>query len=435
MSDCPVCLLPDHEQQHLATLPRATAAEQAGVTEWTIRIHRNHSKEQAVQPLGTATVELGADDGSINTGPLDKPLQSHTDALLLLNVDPAVWELVDDTVRISRWQVSFRDDEGEMVTEWRHALRGRIKKRVVGPEVLQSSEKWKSVLLKERAPKPPPATTDTSYVVCVADPQLGKKGTDEAVENWKTAVGGHLTRVRQLCAAGEAPQQLHIAFMGDEHEGVANNYTNQPHTVELNYAAQLELDYDLRVWTVREALATGVPVSVSSVISNHGEHTRNGSKDPVTSRNDNSSTMVARQVKKLFDELAPHTGQSVEWTIGEKSPGVVVPLSGEKVYFTHGYVEKGRGGSTELRTKSAVERQILGNTAAYGGIRVWVFAHYHHFYSLTFEGRTVLGCPALEAERSSEYMLDQFGVWSVPGALGFSVGSVLPMGWNGAAIF
>jgi hypothetical protein len=218
--------------------------------------------------------------------------------------------------------------------------------------------------------------------------------------------------------------------MGDESEGVCNNYGNQPHTIELNQSAQLELDFDMRVWTLKELAKLGLPMSASSVISNHGEWTRNGSKDVVTTKGDNASTHIARQVKKLFDEIEPYGGPHIDWTIGGGEPGVTVNLSGVDCYFSHGYIEKGRGNSTETRTRGAIERQILGRTETLGTVPLWFMAHYHHFYTNEFEGRTLFGCPALEAERSSEYMLDQYGVWSKPGMLGLLVGSHTSRKWS-----
>ena len=135
-----------------------------------------------------------------------------------------------------------------------------------------------------------------TYLILIADPQLGKKNTDQAVVNWKTGVEQHVRQIEALQAAGQSPAGVHVAWMGDETEGVCNNYTNQPHTVELNLSQQLELDFDMRVWTLKQLLPLGIPISASSVISNHGAWTRNGGKDPVTTNGDNSSTYVARLV-------------------------------------------------------------------------------------------------------------------------------------------
>jgi hypothetical protein len=231
-----------------------------------------------------------------------------------------------------------------------------------------------------------------------------------------------------------------IAVMGTSSHtyianGIVSHNTNQPHTVELNFTKQLELDYDMRVWTMRECASLGLPMSASSVISNHGEWTRNGGKDVMTTRGDNSSTHIARQVKKQFDALAPFTGVEIDWTIADGDPNVLVNLSGIWASFTHAYIEKGKGDSVETRTKGAIERQILGKTDTLAAVPLYFTSHYHHFYSQEFEGRTQFACPALEAERSSEYMLDQYGVWSPPGMLGMLIGRDKRRGWSNLAIY
>lgn len=302
----------------------------------------------------------------------------------------------------------------------------------VGESVTISTEtidRWRQdLLLADLTPSEP--SGGGTYTILIADPQFGKKGTEEAVANYKRGVLAHVAQAKAVGVEG-----VHVAWMGDETENVVNSYGNQPHTIELNRSQQLELDYDMRVWALKQALTVGVPVSGSSVISNHGEWTRNGGKDVVTTQGDNSSTYVARQVKALFDELAPHTGNYVDWTIGGGEPGVTIELSGVPCYFSHGYIEKGKGGSTEIRTKAAIERQILGKTDELGFVVLWFMAHYHHFYSNEFEGRSLFGCPALEAEKSSEYMLDQYGVWSPPGMLGLVVTDRLSRGWSDLNVF
>ena len=84
--------------------------------------------------------------------------------------------------------------------------------------------------------------------------------------------------------------------------------------------------------------------------------------------------------------------------------------------------------------KVAIERQILANIETLGTVPLWFMAHYHHFYMQEFEGRTLFGCPALEAEKSSEYMLDQYGVWSPPGMLGLLIGRDQKRGWSDLSV-
>lgn len=387
---------------------------------------------------GSGKMTLTGEEGEFHDVAVEEPiLNGNWDHVFeRFNLDPSQFQIVDDTVRISTWQQSKRLENGDRDTINLYSYSARFKRRsdsALSPETI---ERWKTNLLEF-----PPLSAQTSlaaqgtYVIEIADPQLGKKGTAQAVENWQRGVLGHLAEIERMRRAGVHLEGIHVAWMGDEIENVANNYTNQSHTIELNLSQQLELDFDLRMWTLREVMGLGLPVSASSVVSNHGEWTRNGTKDPVTSKNDNASTHIARQVKKAFDALHTFGVPAIDWTIGDSSPGIVVPLSGVECYFTHAHIEKGKGPNIESRTKDAIQKQILGDIERFRQVRLYFTAHYHHAYLQEFEGKTLFGAPALEALRSSEYMQHQFGVWSPPGMTGLIVGRDIPRGWSNLNIF
>lgn len=374
----------------------------------------------SVSKEGSGSIDVTPDGARVNNIIVTSPvLTDWTPVFGLFNLDASIFEVVNDTVKMSTWQQSKALDDGTRDIIQLYSYSAQFtKKKQKGQETKKSADEWRNLLISDRPATPlVPPVIDSTYLILVSDPQLGKKGTEEAVENWQRGISNHVA----LAATTQA--DIHVAFMGDETENVANHYANQPATIELNRTDQLELDFNMRVWTLREALKYSDSVSASSVISNHGEWTRNGSKDVVTSKNDNASTYIARQVKTLFDELSPFTDQHIHWTIGDGAPGVVLNLSGVKSYFTHGHIEKGKGVSTEARVKTAMEAQILGNTREYGDIDLFYTAHYHHNWQTEDRGRTFFGTPALEAERSSEYMLEQYGVWSPPGMLGMLVSS------------
>lgn len=394
----------------------------------------------AREQVNKGSIDVTSDGATVNNVVVESPINDDwTTVFALFKLNADEFEVVDDTVRMSTWQQSkaLEDGSRDVVQLYSYSARFRRRKATdISPETFT---KWREALRRPLRPvRPRPLDGDT-YVILVADPQLGKKGTEQAVENWRRGIEEHLDVARQLPNATSSEPglaRIHIAFMGDETEGVCNNYGNQPHTVELNKSRQLELDFDLRVWTIKEATRLGLPISISSVISNHGEWTRNGSKEPVTTQGDNASTHIARQVKKLFDELETHSvSPHIDWHIGGGDPAVTLNLSGVDCYFSHGYIEKGRGSSSETRTRNAIERQILGRTEELGATSLFFTAHYHHFYSQEFEGRTLFGCPALEAERSSEYMLNQYGVWSPAGMLGLLVGEHNHRGWSNLNVF
>lgn len=391
-------------------------------------------------PVGKGTIDVGADGARVENVVVDKQIHGDWTAVFaIFKLDASAFEVVDDTVRMKTWQQSKALEDGtrDVVQLYSYSARfRRITAEMIKPATVDA---WRAALMEDSTDAEAwiplrGQTVDATYVIFIADPQLGKKNTEQAIANWKGGVERHCQVIRTLILKGRTPKSIHVAWMGDETEGVCNNYGNQPHTVELNQSRQLELDFDLRVWTLKQVTELGLPISASSVISNHGEWTRNGSKEPVTSQGDNASTHIARQVQKLFKEAESFGGPRIDWTIGEGDPAVLVNLSGVDCYFSHGYIEKGKGGSTEIRTKSAIERQILGRTDTLGTVPLWFMAHYHHFYTNEFEGRTLFGMPALEAERSSEYMLNQYGVWSPPGMLGMLVGEHTPRRWSDLSV-
>jgi hypothetical protein len=92
-------------------------------------------------------------------------------------------------------------------------------------------------------------------------------------------------------------------------------------------------------------------------------------------------------------------------------------------YYSHGYVEQGKGPTVEKKLIDAIEKQIVGRTEELAKVKLIYLAHYHHAWSNDQRGRTFFGDPALEALRSSEWVLDQYGQWSNPGMLGMLVGN------------
>lgn len=402
-----------------------------GVSEATIRRHKRKEQRGPAPENVKGSVDVTSNGGAFNNVVVDKELHGDFSHIFeKFGLDPSQFEVVDDTVKMSTWQQSARSKDGSRDLIQLYSYSARFVKRGehrIRPEVVDS---WRKSLQGLSRKKLRARKQGGTYGILVADPQLGKPGTEEAVENWRRGVLGHLNEIKRLESAGTPVAAVHVAFMGDEHEGVVNNYRNQPHLVELNLSEQIELDFDMRVWTIKEVLALGYPLSVSSVISNHGEWSRNGSKDPETTKGDNSSTFVARMVKRLFDEA----GAEIDWHIADEDPGIYLTLGGVPVYFTHGYIEKGRGSTVEARVKNAMEQQILADPVTRGTVRIWFTAHYHHFHSIEDRGRTVFGCPALEAEKSSEYMNHQYGVWSKPGMLGMVVTEEDSRGWTNLTI-
>ena len=393
---------------------------------------------QGVPKGWEAGVELGVDQGTVTSGPVEAPITDWGDILKLWNLDPEHFEVVEPA-QFKAWD-GFAKEEDEdgtsrAVSKRLFSYKATIRRRSPHQIKPETFAEWRKSLLKAKPLRPrAPKKEKISYVTLIADPQLGKEGTEEAVANWRRGVEGHANRITRLVDDGYDVEWV-AAFMGDEVENVVNNYGNQPHTVELNLSEQLLLDFDMTMWTLKTLASTGASARrVTSVRSNHGEWTRNGDKEPVTANRDNSSTFIRLTAQRALRELPGW--EDVRWEVATHGPHVCTDLSGVKVYFSHFYEQKGRGGSTEVKTRTAIERQIIGRTEELGDCRIYFTAHFHHFYCQEWEGRTQFGCPALEAEKSSGYMLNQYGVWSRPGMLGVIVGrGVSAHGWTEPVIF
>lgn len=376
----------------------------------------------------TASIQLTGDSGVIKTGVVAEPITDWTDTIKLWGLDPDVFEVIQP-VTMKAWGKPG---------DFRYSYAARIQKKEETATPIEDRldiDGWRDNLRSIRfIPGRSVADSGLSYLMMVADPQLGKPGTQEALQHWTNGLEGHVQRIRNLRDAGLPINQIALAFMGDEHEGAVGNYASQPYEVELNYSDQITLDYDMRVWSIKQLVELEMPVAIASVPSNHGEHTRFGSNKALTSIYDNSSTMVARLVQKTFE--GTEAGEWLMWDIATDRQDANFNLSGVKVNFTHGHVSNGSGPKTGgVSSKNAIEKQILGRTAELVDVKLYVTAHYHHFNVIEDRGRTFFGCPALEAEKSSQWFYDAAGIWSKPGMLGMVVGNAAgERGWDELAV-
>lgn len=375
------------------------------------------------------SISLTGDSGVIKTGTVAEPITDWTDTIKLWGLDPEVFEVIQP-VTMKAWGKPG---------DFRYSYAARIQKKADVEQPLEDKfdmAGWREHLKAiGNYPRKILYGSDLTYTMLVADPQLGKPGTKEAVANWTDGIEGHLSRIRHLTDAGLPIGKLALVFMGDEHEGAVGNYASQPYEVELNYSDQLELDYDMRVWSIKTlAEAMQLPIDIGSVPSNHGEHTRFGGNKALTSIYDNSSTMIAALVEKTFKQTG--LGELLTWQIAKDRQDVNLELSGVKANFTHGHVSKGSGSKTGgVSSKSAIEKQILGRTSELVDTSLYFSAHYHHFNVIEDRGRTFFGCPALEAEKSSQWFYDSSGTWSKPGMLGMIVGTAAgERGWDELAV-
>ena len=378
---------------------------------------------QIPKPEKKAWATVEPDGGEFETGVLPEPLTGDwTSVLRGFGLDPDVFEVADDTVRMSKWQSSKRLDNGDRDVIWLYSYKARFRRRT--QPVLADSEldamrkqvaKWKPTVRKQVLSDQIPST----FVVCWADQQLGKSGTAETVKRVLADFSSTVERIIELRKIGRNIEGVAVVNMGDPIEGCDGNYASQTFTVELNMRQQLLLAIDL--WCKGLVTLAGLSEQIEfiSVLCNHGEWMRRGGK-AITGDSDNASGFLADTVQRI---LAPNPAtEHIRWTIPQDEMTVTSILSGVKVAFAHGHKISGkpiewlRGQSIRILREEGQEPDI------------WVTAHYHHLNVVDHGPWTQIQCPSNDG--GSKWFTDSSGMWSTPGTLTFLVGKHDIRNWS-----
>jgi hypothetical protein len=378
-----------------------------------------------------AWATVSPDGGELSTGAMPTELGTDWDAVLRgFGLDPDIFEIVDDTVRMSKWQSSKRLENGDRDLIWLYSYKARFKRKNLTAlpdkeidDIRTYVQKWKSVA---KTTAPISSEKGSTLVVCWADQQLGKSaggGTDATVARIIDSYQATIQRVKDLRKIGRNIEKIAIVNMGDPVEGCDGNYASQLFTVELTQRQQLLLAIDLWAQGIRQLTPLAEEAEFISVLCNHGEWMRRGGK-AVTSDSDNAGGFLTDAVKRVL-EGRPETDK-LKWNIPHDEMITTSVLSGIKVAFTHGHkisgkeVEWLRGQSIKILREEGREPDI------------WVTAHKHHLQVQDFGPWYRFQCPSNDG--GSKWYTDMSGNWSTPGTLTFLVGNHDPKGWSDMAV-
>lgn len=380
-----------------------------------------------------AQVVVARDGGTLCTGNLTAPLDlsENWDGVLKgFGLDPTVFEVVGDTVRMNKWQQSKRLENGDRDTVWLYSYRASFRRRPPTVADLDldglraSIARWKP----RSAPPAKSPSLPSTFVVCWADWQLGKSaagGVVGAVARVQESFDLAVRRIAELRRLGRNVERVAVINMGDPTESCYGQYASQLFTVELTQREQLNLCLDL--W------AAGIkalnPDLFASCLCNHGEWTRQGTGDrPATSDSDNVSGYLADTLRRLFEEAA--VGPK-DWVIPHDEMVGLVNLSGVDVAITHGH--KIPSEAKELDWLRAQSIRLLRDHGREP--KLWVTAHRHHLRVDDFGPWFRLQCPSLDGgPNASKWFEDLKGVWATPGTLTFLAGKHDPRGFSDLAV-
>ena len=368
-----------------------------------------------------AGYEITGNDGTFQSPSMRIPIGANWDALLeSFSLDPEIFEVLDDTVRMSQWQSSKRLENGERDIVTLYSYRGRFRRKAAA--VLEDAAeaaalriaKWKPI----RKTLGRGLGVPTTQYVGWADWQIGKEGTlgsGGSIERVLESFDATRQRIKELRKMGRNVERLAIANMGDPMEGCNGQYAAQLFSVEMTQREQLNAVIDLWCQGLRHLAPMFDEVKFISVLSNHGEWSRPGpGLRAVTSDSDSADGFLAEAVKRVLDGRED-TGH-IRWVIPHSAMTMMTDMSGVQVALNHGHKAPGSAKELEwLRGQSLRMLRTFGHEP-----ELWLTAHRHHVDVKDYGPWWRLQHPTLD--HGSKWFEDTTGMWSTPGTLTMLIG-------------
>ncbi len=323
------------------------------------------------------------------------------------NLDPEEWMIVGP-VNCRRWQTY---DE-----RWLHYFKANLARRS-GAGIIDYSE-LVSLIKKHKPHKPAPAG-DLAFVVCIADPQIGKAdgdGVEGTISRMLVCIDQVENRIKELRKLGRPLGMLYVLGMGDIIEGCDGHYAQQTFTVELNRRDQIKVARRLILKSIQRWARMFDEVVVSAVGGNHGENRKDGKS--FTDFADNDDVAIFEQVGEILAEN-PDAYDHVRFNLPTSELSLTMDICGTLTTITHGHLGRA-GANPQKKQKDWWMKQAHGLQPA-GDSVLLLTAHYHHFSIVQSGAKTHVQCPALEDR--SDWWRDTSGDDAPAGMLTMVVGN------------
>jgi len=381
-----------------------------GLGESSIRRHLKHAPlvhlEPTVEPIA-GKADVGPDGGEFTNIQTDAPLGNDWSAIFArFNLDPELFTIVDDTVRMSMWQQSKRLESGERDTINLYSYSARFTRKVNNSanldDLYAAIDNWTPEVKRVR-----PFALET-LVVCAADLQTGK--TDFGLKS--TDLTNRV--LASFAAAAEIARTTHfaeivLADLGDIVENI-NSTSSQRATNDLAITEQVRLARRLMLEGIKLLAPLTDSLIYAAVPSNHGS-VRIGPKSPENHVLDDYGIEIAEQLRDICensDKLA-----NVSFVIPEQSlESLAFTTSGTTLGMAHGHQAQGADGLGKWWAGQSHGRMPLATAD---------LALFGHFHSLRVQqsgdSRWLMVSPS--SDSGSSWFTNKTGESSAKGMLSF----------------
>lgn len=248
---------------------------------------------EALTTENVGSAEVTSEGGEFRDIRSDKPITDWTDVFKRFNLDPAEFEIIDDTVSMKMWEQSKRLDNGDRDTVQLYSYGARFRRTLAGQidvaGMVASLRSWK--------PTRTPQVTSSEPVALFlgwADWQLGKgEGDGTAGTKQRILDGFEATekRIRTLRKQGVNVAEIVFGNMGDHTEAVVGHYESQTYSVDLNQRDQLNLAIELNLTGIKALAPLVEKATYAACLCNHGQWVRKAGKQ-LTDDSDNATGFI-----------------------------------------------------------------------------------------------------------------------------------------------
>lgn len=327
--------------------------------------------------------------------------------------------VLDDTVEVRSWDSNM--GAGNVARFYYYKA-----KIVKTAKASYDYEDLKRDIKKFKPLKTAKKTGDKSYIIALADLQIGKKdgdGLKGVVTRMLQAEYDIIADIRQARKEGYEIGQIILAGLGDIIEGCDGFYSMQTFQVELDRREQVKVARRLLLRLVRLLADETDKLLILSVPGNHGEHRKKGKA--FTNFGDNDDVAVFEQLSDILQENPDRFGH-VKFVTPYNDLSVTIDVEGTVVGFIHGHQARStaRDGLSHTKIWGWWKNQSHAGTPI-GSCDILVSGHFHYYTATQNGARTHFQAPPLDSE--SQWYADSQGYGTKPGILTFVVGSD---GWD-----
>lgn len=365
------------------------------------------AESRALRREKLGSLELGPDGGEFKDIPSTEPITDWTFIFEKWNLDPTVFRIDGDTVRMSSWQQSKRTETGDRDVITLYSYRARFTRITRDTALFESALdriKGFQFIPAEKALNP------ETLIVMPSDLQVGKVdwngGTAETECQALESFAATAEFAREF-----RPAEICIVDAGDPIENIYST-SSQLGTNDLDLPGQIEIAHHIFLTGIEMLAPLAPSIRYAAVSSNHGQQ-RLGPKSPAGDAHADYGLGIAKMIRRGLKLNPEAFGHVTVQTPDPYMESLYFETSGSHIGVVHGHQA-----SSADKLGEWWKGQSHGNMPV-SQARILLVGHWHSLrYYQSGDARHVFVGPA--SDRGSSWFTNTRGESSDSGMLTFT---------------